>query len=139
MGAAQPTHLAFVATKADHVPQHARAALAALLRDLVGEAASGADRSVHAMAALRATEDTTVLREGREIEAVSGVPLGQERRRPFDPGDVPMKRPDAAFWAGGPFRFEGFRPPLLDADARLGVPHLGLDAVLADVIGDALA
>jgi predicted YcjX-like family ATPase len=139
LGWAQPTHLAFAATKADHVPEAARPALAALLGDLVGEAARGEGRSVHALAALRATEDTTVLRGRQEIAAVAGIPLGQTVRRSFDPGDVPARRPGAAYWAAPPFRFEGFRPPLIDPLARQGVPHLGLDAVLAAVLGDALA
>jgi predicted YcjX-like family ATPase len=52
---------------------------------------------------------------------------------------VPARRPGAAYWAAPPFRFEGFRPPLIDPLARQGVPHLGLDAVLAAVLGDALA
>lgn len=139
LGSAQPSRLAFAATKADHVPEAARSALAALLSDLVGEAGRGEGRSVHALAALRATEDTTVRREGREIAAVSGIPVGQTVRRSFDPGEVPSQRPEAAFWAMPHFRFEGFRPPLIDPLARQGVPHLGLDAVLASVLGDALA
>jgi hypothetical protein len=139
LGQAQPTHLAFAATKADHVPAATRPALAGLLRDLVGDAAAGEGRSVHAIAALRATEDTTVRRGGAEIAAVSGIPLGEAARRSFDPGHVPPRRPDATFWAAPPFRFEGFRPALIAPDARLGVPHLGLDALLADLIGDALA
>lgn len=139
LGWAQPTHLAFAATKADHVPAEARSALAALLSDLVGEAARGEGRSVHAIAALRATEDTTAEREGREVAAVAGIPIGQSVRRKFDPGEVPSRRPDATYWAAPGFRFEGFRPPLIDPLARQGVPHLGLDEVLAAVLGDALA
>jgi predicted YcjX-like family ATPase len=65
--------------------------------------------------------------------------LGEGARRSFDPGHVPPRRPDATFWAAPPFRFEGFRPALIAPDARLGVPHLGLDTLLADLIGDALA
>jgi predicted YcjX-like family ATPase len=139
LGWAQPTHLAFAATKADHVPDSARPALVSLLADLVGEAARGEGRSVHALAALRATEEASVRRDGREIAAVSGIPLGQAVRRSFDPGLVPPRRPGAAYWAAPPFRFEGFRPPVIDPLARHGVPHLGLDSVLAAVLGDALA
>jgi predicted YcjX-like family ATPase len=139
LGWAQPTRLAFAATKADHVPEAARPALVSLLSDLLGEAARGEGRSVHALASLRATEDTTVWRGGQEIAAVSGIPLGHSERRSFDPGDVPPHRPIAAYWAAPPFRFEGFRPPLIDPEARNGIAHLGLDAVLAAVLGDALA
>lgn len=139
LGWAQPTRLAFAATKADHVPEAARPALVSLLSDLLGEAARGEGRSVHALASLRATEDTTVRRGGQEIAAVSGIPLGHSERRSFDPGDVPPHRPNAAYWAAPPFRFEGFRPPLIDAEARNGIAHLGLDTVLAAVLGDALA
>jgi len=139
LGWAQPTHLAFAATKADHVPAASRAALAALLGDLVGAAAAGEGRSVHAIAALRATEDVTVRRGAEEIPAVSGIPIGERARRSFDPGTIPARRPGPAYWAAPPFRFEGFRPPLLDPLAAEGVPHLGLDALLDDVLGDALA
>lgn len=139
LGRAQPARLAFAATKADHVPAESRPALAALLADLVGGAAGVEGTSVHAVAALRATEDVRLRRDGVEIAAVSGIPIGERARRSLDPGTVPSRRPDASWWAGPPFRFEGFRPPLLDPHAPRGVPHLGLDRLLDDVIGDALA
>ncbi|WP_239451437.1 YcjX family protein [Elioraea rosea] len=139
LGQAQPTHLGFAATKADHVPATMRPALASLLRDLLGDAAKGEGRSVHAVASLRATEDVRVMRDGRSVEAVSGIPLGAEKRRSFDPGHVPATRPGASYWAAPPFLFEGFRPPLIDLHARNGIPHIGLDTLLADVLGDALA
>jgi predicted YcjX-like family ATPase len=139
LGWAQPTHLAFAATKADHVPASSRPALASLLADLVGDAARGEGRGVHAISALRATEDVSVRRGAADVDAVSGIPIGERARRSFDPGTVPSRRPDAAYWAAPPFRFEGFRPPLLDQPADRGVPHLGLDVLLADVLGDALA
>ena len=138
-GRAQPTHLAFAATKADHVPASSRPALASLLADLAGDFAYGEVRAVHAISALRATEDVTVRRGSAEVDAVSGVPIGENARRSFDPGTIPSRRPDAVYWAAPPFRFAGFRPPLLDQPAERGIPHLGLDLLLDDVIGDALA
>jgi predicted YcjX-like family ATPase len=139
VGWAQPSHLAFAATKADHVPASARPALAALLAALIGAEATAEGRSVHAIAALCATEDVVVRRGGETVEAVSGIPVGERERRSFDPGTIPAARPDAAWWRAPPFRFDGFRPPALDPLAREGLPHLGLDRLLAEVLGDALA
>ena len=139
LGRAQPKRLAFAATKADHVPAAARPALASLLADLVGASARQERLSVHAIAALRATEEVTIRWGGAEIQAVAGVPIGETARRSFDPGTIPPRRPGADYWNAPPFRFQGFRPPLLDRPESFGVPHLGLDTLLDDVLGDALA
>ncbi|MBR0650395.1 YcjX family protein [Roseomonas terrae] len=142
LGAA-PTRVAFAATKADHVPTRARDALAALLEHLAlgarGRAeASGAATSFHALAAIRCTEDAVAMLEGQAFAAVRGVLLNEGRGATIYPGEVPMKPPEPAFWQTGFFRMPEFRPPRLDPAGSVGVPHLGMDALLARLLGDAL-
>ncbi|WP_137125206.1 YcjX family protein [Roseomonas sp. HF4] len=142
LGAA-PTRVAFAATKADHVPSRARDALAALVEHIAlgarGRAAqSGAAVSCHAVAAIRCTEDTVTRLEGHSVAAVRGVLLQDGRGATIYPGEVPMKPPEPAFWDAGLFTMPEFRPPRLDPAGSSGMPHLGLDALLAWLIGDAL-
>jgi predicted YcjX-like family ATPase len=131
----------FAATKADHVPARARDALVGLLGDLVGHDPAGmvgATTSVHALAALRCTEDDVALLEGRPVAAVRGVLLEGGRSAKIYPGEVPVRRPAADFWDAAFFEMPVFQPPRLAGDGLAGIPHLGLDALLAALIGDLL-
>ncbi|MBW8269326.1 YcjX family protein [Caldovatus aquaticus] len=136
--------VAFVATKADHVPERQRAALTALLEDLVQAPreralAAGAETGVHALAAIRCTEDDTAIVDGRPVEAVRGVLLESGRVARVYPGEVPPRRPGPEFWRHGRrFAMPDFQPPRLDPHGAAGVPHLGLDTLLAWLIGDLL-
>ena len=137
------SHVAFAATKADHVPEASRENLAALLGDLVSSPrarvlAAGAEVSVQAIAALRCTEDTLAERDGHAVPAVRGVLLESGRWARVDPGQVPARRPDAAYWSAPYFAMPVFRPPRLEPGGHSGVPHLGLDRLLASLIGDLL-
>jgi predicted YcjX-like family ATPase len=142
LGAA-PTRVAFAATKADHVPSRARDALAALLEHITlgarGRAdASGATTSCHALAAIRCTEDAVATLEGQVFAAVRGILLQEGKGATIYPGEVPMKPPEPAFWHAGFFRMPEFQPPRLDPAGASGVPHLGMDTLLAWLLGDAL-
>ncbi|BDG73336.1 YcjX family protein [Roseomonas fluvialis] len=142
LGAA-PTRVAFAATKADHVPTRARDALAALVEHITLGARgrteqSGADVSFHALAAIRCTEDAVARLEGHSVAAVRGVLLQDGVGATIYPGEVPMKPPEPAFWDAGLFTMPEFRPPRLDPAGLSGVPHLGLDGLLAWLVGDAL-
>jgi predicted YcjX-like family ATPase len=135
--------VAFVATKADHVPSRQRDALAALLGHLVaapqGRAASaGVTTSVHALASIRCTEDDVATLDGRPVAAVRGVLLSSGRSAKVYPGEIPLRPPEPGFWDHGFFEMPEFQPPRLDAAGGTGVPHLGLDALLAALIGDVL-
>jgi len=137
------TRVAFAATKADHVPARQREALTALLGHLVhapqaGAAAAGATTAVHALAAIRCTEDDVATLEGRPVAAVRGVLLQEGRSAKVYPGEVPMSPPQPGFWRHAYFEMPAFRPPRLDPAGTSGVPHLGLDALLAWLIGDLL-
>ena len=103
--------VAFVATKADHVPARQRDALVALLGSLVagpeGRAeGAGAATSVHALAAIRCTEDDVATLEGRPVAAVRGVLLENGRSAKIYPGEVPLRPPEPGFWSHG-FENEG--------------------------------
>jgi hypothetical protein len=135
--------VAFVATKADHVPAPAREHLRALLRSLVEGAAPremlGEQRiSYHASAAVVSTRDGAATVEGRPVEVVMGVKLGESRERAFYPGEVPAGPPPADFWSGRFFELPVFTPPRIDPSGASGVPQLGMDAVVASLLADRL-
>ena len=75
---------------------------------------------------------------GRPAPAVRGILLENGRWATVDPGLVPVRRPPESFWSAPYFQMPVFRPPGLDPDGRGGVPHLGLDALLSTLLGDAL-
>jgi predicted YcjX-like family ATPase len=136
--------VALVATKADHVPARQREALTSLLADLTAAPreralAAGAETGVHALAAIRCTEDDVATLEGRPVGAVRGVLLEGGRSAKVYPGEVPLRRPGPEFWQHGRlFEMPAFQPPRLDPHGAAGVPHLGLDTLLAWLIGDLL-
>ncbi|WP_149537553.1 YcjX family protein [Siccirubricoccus phaeus] len=137
-----PGRVAFVATKADHVPARQRDALAALLGHLVAgpEARAGAvglATSIHTLASIRCTEDAVTTLEGRPVAAVRGVLPGGKRALVY-PGEIPLRPPEPEFWAHGFFQMPEFQPPRLDPRGAAGIPHLGLDTLLAALIGDLL-
>ncbi|MFC3127223.1 YcjX family protein [Pseudoroseomonas globiformis] len=135
-----PGRVAFVATKADHVPELRRDNLRHLLRTLVqGDGAPPrAGHGFHVAASVLATVDGTAQRDGRSIEVVRGVPLGEMVPRAFDPGEVPSSRPRPGFWNERFFELPVFAPPRIVADGSHGIPHLNLDAVLAELLEGAL-
>ena len=143
LGGSRIGRVVFVATKADHVPALKRDNLRYLLRSLSGAAesrqnAAGAAVSYQAAAALRSTEDGAAMLDGRPVQVVKGRILGEDKVRAFHVGDVPLGMPPDSFWTEGFFDMPRFRPPLIDAGARNGLPHLGLDVVLDDLLGDLL-
>lgn len=135
--------VAFVATKADHVPGLSRTNLRNLLTALARTAGKSweqgtASVTYHTAASLRSTEDATTEIGDRTVEVVKGVILGENKARPFYVGQVPSDIPPPAFWTAPYFEMPVFRPPIIDASGAVGIPHLGLDEVLDAVIGDLL-
>ncbi len=148
----------FAATKADHLHQTQHRQLEAILRHLVERAmrrvrAAGAQVGAVAIAAIRATHETTV-RDGAEVvRAVAGTPEAGERIGDtiFDgvaeaavfPGDLPDD-PAAALsepLPPGSLRFPRFRPPATPAHLpgrKPRLPHIRLDRALEFLIGDHL-
>lgn len=134
------THIAFCATKADHVPSVLRGNLIPTLKAMVeGEAklpAQGA--SFHAIASVNCTTDGTVPSGARAEPVVMGVPLGESRQRPFSPGIVPAGEVPEGFWQEQYLALPVLRPPSFPAEEAAPVPQLGMDAMLEALIGDAL-
>jgi predicted YcjX-like family ATPase len=133
----------FVATKADHVPALKRDNLRHLLKSLCAQAGArqdelGAEVRYQAAASLMSTEDGTSKLDGRPVQVVRGLVLGEDKVRSFYVGDVPVTMPTADFWADSFFELPQFRPPIIDPTGQSGMPHLGLDLILEDLIGDLL-
>jgi predicted YcjX-like family ATPase len=136
--------VAVVATKADHVPALKRDNLRHLLRAMADPVAAdqgqaGAGVSYHVAAGLLSTEDGVARLDGRTVPVVQGIVLGEDKLRPYFVGEVPSGMPLPDFWSEAYFELPVFRPPQVDGSGRTGLPHLGLDAVLADLIGDLVA
>ncbi|WP_127089318.1 YcjX family protein [Aquabacter cavernae] len=152
----------FAATKADHLHRTSHDRLEAILRRLVERAyararTGGASLDVVAMAAVRATREAEVTRDGRRMAAIVGTPeAGQEAGgHLFDgeeevalfPGALP-EDPETLFDPSGSgfrglasgdadFRFLRFRPPPgIGTGAPL--PHIRLDRALQFLLGDRL-
>jgi predicted YcjX-like family ATPase len=133
--------VAFAATKADHVPALRRENLRNLLRSMAESmrpANIGQPVTYHVLASVMSTTDGTVKADGRPVEVVYGVPLGEERVRPYYPGDVPSGRPPDSFWTERFFELPVFVPPRIDPNGAMGIPHLGLDDIMVSLLKDVL-
>ncbi len=152
----------FAATKADHLHHTSHDRLEGILRRLVERAyararQSGAHMDIAAIAAVRATREAQVTRDGRRLAAIVGTPeKGQHTgNHVFDgleevalfPGELPAS-PDALFapdmggfrgLASGDsdFRFLRFRPPA-GIGLQTPLPHIRLDRALQFLLGDRL-
>jgi predicted YcjX-like family ATPase len=144
LGGSAIERVAFVATKADHIPELHRDNLRALMRDMVHlarEHSPGDDARVtyHAAASVVSTTDGWADQpDGHREPVVWGRKLGEAQARPYRVGNVPMSRPPESFWSGRYFELPAFTPPPIEPNAASGIPHLGLDKILADLIGDRL-
>jgi predicted YcjX-like family ATPase len=139
----------FAATKADFLNHHDHDRLEAILREIVGNAASRADFAgaaygVSAISAIRATREAKVTQKGDELLCIAGTPESGETiaGKHFDgeteaaifPGDLPTET--AAAWNGslaGRLRFVRFRPPTMEEGQ---FPHIRLDRALEFLLGD---
>lgn len=153
----------FAATKADHLHHSNHDRLEAILRRMVARAAeraeiSGAVIDVVALAAVRATREAMVGRDGESLPSIAGVAAAGETvgSKTFDgnteivtfPGDLPDDPEklfnDAAHGKAndsqGDLRFLRFRPPALEIaqDGVPALPHIRLDRALQFLIGDRL-
>lgn len=153
------------ATKADHLHHEGHDRLEAITRRITQKALSGigmngAGFDVMALAAVRATREAYVDRNGERLPVISGTPIAGERigGELFDgirqtaifPGDLP-ENPDSLFEGPDSISEEKkaplvevvrFRPPSLDMTAgglKLSVPHIRLDRALQYLVGDYLA
>ncbi|HVZ06273.1 YcjX family protein [Hyphomicrobium sp.] len=152
----------FAATKADHLPASSHDRLEAILKVIVDEAISraeteGAGVGTLAVAALRATRETTA-KHGNEVlpclrgtpikgETIGGVTFDGATEAAIFPGDLPID-PESALSAARSqnaisLELVRFAPPKLAdtlADGRpTAFPHIRLDRALDFLISDYLA
>jgi predicted YcjX-like family ATPase len=129
--------VAFAASKADHVAERQRGNLAALVRRLT-EVPDHAETAAFAIAAVRCTEDFVWTLDGRNISAVRGRVLGDDRLTRSYPGEVPDRMPEPGFWSHAFLSPPAFEPRRLPLGGHGGVPQIGLDALLAFLLEDVL-
>jgi hypothetical protein len=153
--------IAFAATKADHLHSANHDRLEAILGALTARAearaaSAGAEIRAFAIAALRATKEGDVTRDGQRLPCIIGTPLSGERigGETFDgrrsaaifPGDLPTPSMVTGETAGGTFEHDvhvvRFAPPRVITDTPSGLsapwPHVRLDRALEFLIGDHL-
>jgi hypothetical protein len=130
------SRVAFAATKADHVAERQRGNLAALMRSLSQLPSTPIKTGHFAIASVRCTEDFVWTLEGRPVSAVRGRVLGQQVITRSYPGEVPDRPPDAEFWEHPFLALPHFEPMRLPEGGRLGVPNIGIDALLNFLLED---
>ncbi|MBI4274616.1 MAG: YcjX family protein [Rhizobiales bacterium] len=157
----------FAATKADHLHHASHDRLEAFLKRIVEGTANraemlGAEIDVVALAAVRATREAQVRRNGESLpsivgiaepgESVAGQIVDGETEVAVFPGDLPddpdvLLRPGTSSSGGAvavrdhaDLRFLRFRPPHLEAspEGAPALPHIRLDRALQFLIGDHL-
>jgi predicted YcjX-like family ATPase len=156
----------FAVTKADHLHHSSHDRLQAILNRMAERAIgradfAGAKVDVIALAAVRATREAQVGRQGESLPSIIGTPAAGETAggRVFDgnsevavfPGDLPetandLFHPDSEGFRGltassadnADYRFLRFRPPVLErtSDGVPTLPHIRLDRALQFLIGD---
>lgn len=132
------SRVAFAATKADHVADRQRGNLAALMRSLTEMPNTAVKTGHFAIASVRCTEDFVWTLEGRPVSAVRGRVLGQQVMTRSYPGEVPDRPPDEDFWVHPFLALPAFEPMRLPDGGRMGVPNIGLDALLGFLLEDVL-
>lgn len=133
--------LLFAATKADHITANQHANLVSLLQQMVQDARQhaafeGIKMECLGLASIRATEAGSLNWQQRTLPALRGHLLTEGTPLTFYPGDVPARLPAADFWQQGGFRFESFRPAVMDPNRPL--PHIRMDSALEFLLGDKL-
>jgi predicted YcjX-like family ATPase len=140
LGGSSIERIAFVATKADHVPELHRDNLRALMHDMVRLAREHAPGdaevvSYHTAASVVSTTDGWADQPDEHREPVVwGRKLGETQARPYRVGNVPISRPPDSFWSGRYFELPSFTPPPIDPNAANRIPHFGLDQILVNLI-----
>lgn len=146
----------FAATKADMLHHHSHDRLENILSLIIEDAANraqttGARYDVSAIAALRATRETTLEHKGESLACITGIPANGEvigtdkfdgtAKAAIFPGDLPQD-PAAALDGSlqDTLHFVRFRPPVIKAAKPLqptpSLPHIRLDRAMQFLLGD---
>lgn len=140
----------FAATKADHLHNAQHAQLTAITEALLAEARTradfaGAETAAMSIAALRATTEDRVDRDGRTLDVVRGT-LMDGKRAAFYPGRLPEDpsrllnpaRQGAEKWLDADYQVMSFAPQPVTLKPGDGPPHIRLDRAAEFLIGDRL-
>ncbi len=156
LGGRRIDKLLFVASKADHLHHTQHPQLTALVEAMLSAAAQraayhGAETRAMAIAAIRATAEQELTRDGRELSLVRGVRAEDGKEVALFPGTLPadvgalLSTADAASpgdappeWDGSGFARPPFAPPSWSGEAGEGPPHIRLDRAIEFLIGDRL-
>lgn len=144
--------LLFVASKADHLHHLQHARLTTLVEAMLAEASGrarfqGAETRAMAIAAVRATVEQEITRNGKQIAMVRGPRLDTGREAAVFPGQLPddprtlvssAMHGTAERWPDGDFARVPFAPPAWGDRAGDGPPHIRLDQALEFLVGDKL-
>ena len=128
----------FAATKADHVSSNQHPNLRRLLEEVVAREANrirfrGVETRALALSSVRCTEDVLGEVQGQTLSMVRGLPAGRDTETALFPGEIPAHFPGPQDWREGRFRFLDFQPAHVSG-AR-GLPHIGLDEAMQELVG----
>lgn len=156
LGGKKIDRLLFCASKSDHLHHDQHPALSSLVEAMLAEAQrraswAGADTRAMAIAAIRATSEQEIIRDGRTLRLVRGRRADTGKEAAIFPGDLPadpralLAIADASTpgeapenWPGADFAALRFAPPAWGDRPGDGPPHIRLDSVLDFLIGDKL-
>ncbi|MEM9061442.1 MAG: YcjX family protein [Pseudomonadota bacterium] len=157
LGGRRIDRILFAASKADHLhhEQHGRLTQlteAMLDRARASAAFAGAETAAMSIAAIRASSEQRLTRDGSELALVRGTRMSDGKEIALYPGDVPTDVTEVlngasvsapglapADWSGGhAFARPVLAPPRWGDAAGDGPPHIRLDRALEFLIGDKL-
>ena len=151
LGARRVEKILFAATKADHLHHEQHPALTAITEAMLAEAKSraayaGAEVAAMSIAALRATVEEMVERDGQSLPAVRGRLLTTGKQAVMYPGALPRDparvlspaRAGAERWLDADYGLMTFAPARMHLDPGIGPPHIRLDRAAEFLIGDRL-
>lgn len=160
LGGRRIEKLLFVASKADHLHHEQHPRLAQLVEAMLAEAARraqyrGAETAAMAIAAVRASSEQTIQRDGGEIGLVRARRASDGKEVALYPGQLPQDVPallgaahahqpgaaPAEWEKGADFARPVFAPPRWSAGGGgddNGPPHIRLDRAIEFLIGDRL-
>ena len=139
--------IAFVATKADHVPRLQRQNLANLLGRMLRQELGirrwrGTEVLTTYLSSVCATEEDRIEVDGQPYDAVVGCRIDTGKRAKVIVTPIPGDIPDRPYWqnyrqAGiRAFDFPIFKPPPFNTHNSGGIPQIGMERLLNFLIGD---
>jgi hypothetical protein len=160
LGGHRIDRILFAASKADHLHHEQHPHLTALVEAMLAAAANraafgGAQVRAVALAAIRATVEQEITRQGRPLALVRGPRLRDRKPAAVFPGELPaniaatlataataVPGEAPANWPGANYASVQFAPPRWGGEngdpGGDGPPHIRLDAALEFLIGDKL-